>query len=309
MPAFNPIGSTVSIAWESTFGTASTTNRFAPTLSGTVDVNREKTINPFNRFGSNVPVDYTPILGVSNTISISGFLTNLYWLRALTGSAQTITGTGPYTHTWNYSTTSGTTVSATIDVNDRRFAGCVIENASISCSIDDVARFNISFRSLFNPTGITPSAPATTGQDVFTYVGTALSGIGFTATDIVRSITINFTPNTEQLKRIGSLFPSTAVRRIFNITVDMEVLFSNYPAITDMLSGSYTKYSTITDAIIEMTNSSGNKTLRLRLRDIVYNVISWNETPENLIIARLSGVVRSPASVLGEMITDTNTAF
>jgi hypothetical protein len=315
MPNFNPIANQIGMAWESTFGSASTTNKFQPSLSYNVSVTSRKTHNPLYKIGRLTEFHATPLLEVANEITIDGILTNPFFARAITGNTQTISGSSaPFTHTWaiNHNTTS--VVSATIDVHDRRFVGCLLRNCTISSAVNEPVRLSMTFESMFQTSSITPSTGTHPDDVVYVYHMGSLTN--FPSFNVINSFTININTNQQSIKRFGQINPATNFRGNLEVNVDFEVLFDNSSGIATVLDQAAINPPYFADGVnatLRFTYDS-NHEITLTLQRILLNDISYTIQPNNIITARISGRSLLPSNdyVAFPLFTaksTTNTAY
>jgi len=298
MPTFNPISNLIGMAWESTFGSASTTNKFQPSLSYNVSVTSRRAYNPLYKIGRLTEFHATPLLGVTNEVSIDGILTNPFIFRSVVGSAQTVSGaSSPYTHTWviNYNTTN--VASATIDVHDQRFVGCLLRNLSLSSAVNEPVRLSMSFESAFQAINLgSPSAGVHPDDVIYTYAMGSLTN--FPSFNVINSFTINMNVNQQSIKKFGQINPATNFRGNLEINVDFEVLFDNSSGITSVLNQTTVNppyFAAVTDATLKFTYDSAHE-ITITLRRLLLTDISFSIQPNNIIYARISGRALLPDS-------------
>jgi hypothetical protein len=298
MPTFNPISNLIGMAWESTFGNASTTNKFQPSLSYNVSVTSRKTHNPLYKIGRLTEFHATPLLEVVNEISIDGVLTNPFFARAITGSAQSVSGsTAPFTHTWVIDHNTTAVASATIDVHDKRFVGCLLKNCSISSAVNEVVRLSMSFESMFQSQDVaTPSAGVHPDDVVYTYVTGSLTN--FPAFNVINSFTVNINTNMQSIKRFGQLNPATNFRGALEINLDFEVLFDNSAGIINVLDQTIMNPSYFADGVNAtlLFNYDANHQITMTLQRILLTDVSYTIQPNNIIMARITGRALLPAT-------------
>jgi hypothetical protein len=315
MPNFNPILNKIGMAWETTFGTASTTNKFQPSLSYNVSVSARKVHNPLYQIGRLTENLATPLLDVSNEITIDGILTNPFIFRAITGTSQTISGAAaPYTHTWsiNYNTTS--VASATIDVDDYRYVGCLLRSFSLSSAVNETVRFSLTFESKFQNATITPSDGVHPDDVVYTYAMGSLTN--FPAFNVINSFTINCNVNTQSIKKFGQINPANNFRGNLELNLDFEVLFDNSSGITGVLNQTAVNPNYFADgvnAVLKFTYDS-NHEITVNLQRILLTDISYTIQPNNITYARISGRALLPSNnytshPLFVAKSSTNTAY
>jgi hypothetical protein len=298
MPNFNPILNKIGMAWESTFGSASTTNKFQPSLSYNVSVSARKTHNPLFKIGRLTENVATPLLDITNEITIDGVLTNPFVFRAITGTAQSVSGASPpYTHTWslNYNTTN--VASATIDIDDYRYVGCLLRNCSISSAVNDVVKLSMTFESKFqNATVGSPADGVHPDDVVYTYAMGSLTN--FPTFNIINSFTMNINANQQSIKKFGQINPANNFRGNLEINLDFEVLFDNSSAIAtvlDQLTTNPNYFADGTNAVLKFTYDS-NHEITVNLQRILLTDISYSIQPNNIIMARISGRALLPST-------------
>jgi len=298
MPTFNPILNLIGMAWESTFGTASTTNKFQPSLSYTVSVTSRKTHNPLYKIGRLTEFHATPLLEVVNEITFDGVLTNPFFIRAITGSAQTVSGaSAPFTHTWSISHNTTAVAPATIDIHDKRFVGCLLRNCSLSSAVNEPVRLSLSFESQFQSADIaSPSAGVHPDDVVYTYAMGSLTN--FPSFNVINSFTININTNIQPIKRFGQINPATNFRGNLEINVDFEVLFDNSAGILDVLDQTIINPSYFADGVnatLKFTYDS-NHEITMTLQRILLTEASYTIQPNNVIMARITGRALLPST-------------
>jgi hypothetical protein len=291
MPTFNPIANLIGMAWESTFGSASTTNKFQPSLSYNVSVTSRKVHNPLYKIGRLTEFHSTPLLDIVNEITIDGILTNPFFARSITGSAQSISGSSaPFTHTWSINHNTTSVVSATIDVHDKRFVGCLLRNCSLSSAVNEPVRLSLSFESQFQSSDIaTPSAGTHPDDVVYTYTMGSLTN--FPTFNVINSFTININTNQQSIKRFGQINPTTNFRGNLEINIDFEVLFDNSSGVINVLDQTLINPQYVADGVnatLRFTHST-NYEITMTLQRILLTDISYTIQPNNIIMARISG--------------------
>jgi hypothetical protein len=291
MPNFNPITNLIGMAWESTFGNASTTNKFQPSLSYNVSVSARKTYNSLYKIGRLTEFHATPLLEVANEITIDGILTNPFFARSITGSAQSVSGaSAPFTHTWSINHNTTAVASATIDVHDKRFVGCLLRNCSLSSAVNEPVRLSLSFESQFQAQDIaSPTAGVHPDDVVYTYAMGSITN--FPTFNVINSFTININTNLQPIKRFGQINPVNNFRGILEINIDFEVLFDNSAGIINVLDQTLVNPSYSADGVnatLRFTYDS-NHEITMTLQRILLTEVSYSIQPNNIIYARITG--------------------
>jgi hypothetical protein len=298
MPTFNPIANLIGMAWESTFGSASTTNKFQPSLSYNVSVTSRKTHNPLYKIGRLTEFHATPLLETVNEITIDGILTNPFFARAIVGTAQSVSGsTAPFTHTWSINFNTTAVQSATIDVHDKRFVGCLLRNCSMSSAVNEPVRLSLSFESQFQAADIaTPTAGVHPDDVVYTYAMGSLTN--FPSFNVINSFTININTNMQPIKKFGQLNPVTSFRGNLEINVDFEVLFDNSSGILNVLDQTIVNPSYFADGVNATLRFTfdANHEITMNLQRILLTEVSYTIQPNNIIMARITGRALLPSS-------------
>ena len=298
MPNFNPISNRIGMAWESTFGSASTTNRFQPSLSYNISVSARKTHNPLYKIGRLTEFHATPLLDLSNEITIDGILTNPFFFRSITGTAQSVSGSSPpYTHTWSINHNTTNVVSATIDVDDYRYVGCLLRNFSLSSAVNETVRLSLTFESKFqNATIASPSDGVHPDDVVYTYTMGSLTN--FPSFNVINSFTLNGNVNLQSIKKFGQINPTNNFRGALELNMDFEVLFDNSSGVTHVLDQSIINPSYFADganAVLRFTYDT-NHEITVNLQRILLTDISYSIQPNNIIMARISGRALLPST-------------
>jgi hypothetical protein len=286
------------MAWESTFGSASTTNKFQPSLSYNLSVSARKVHNPLYKIGRLTEFHATPLLDIVNEITIDGILTNPFIFRAITGNAQSITGTtAPFTHTWSINHNTTSVQSATIDVNDYRYVGCLLRNFTLTSAVNEAVRFSMTFESKFqNATIASPTEGVHPDDVVYTYTMGSLTN--FPSFNVINSFTINGTTNQQSIKKFGQINPATNFRGTLELNMDFEVLCDNSSGIVnvlDQLAINPSYFADGTNATLRFTYDT-NHEITITLQRILLTDISYTIQPNNIIYARISGRALLPST-------------
>jgi len=284
--SYSSPASGIRYGFETTYGTSATSFIF-PCYSAEISITKNKRVDEITRVGSLAIDDISPILMWDHSGTITGWLSNPWFLRCLYNTP-TPSGSGPYTY--SYTTLRNTAQSITIDSHYGRLTGCVLTGFTVSARHGERCSISLPFISGHAPasTTIAGSVPDANVDYPFVFYHGSVSGT-YTYGSI-REFTLTVDNTAEIIRRIGQLNPVDAVYTKHTVTADFTVLFSSPTLLNEFINDTRGTGSSV---ITMQLDNGGTGTAQRRISFQVYGpytIQSWsyNNAPNALIEARFA---------------------
>lgn len=172
------------------------------------------------------------------SFTVSGVLSNAYWLLGVLGANADGGTVGAYTHTYteadilpSFTTTTSFELGTTDFASD--LIGCVINTCTISAAINEALKFSLDCTYRYENLGTTKLADLADVEPVFTFAHGSIEMPDGTTIAAVQSFELTIVNNAETVYGVGSRFMTAVVakNREYNFTVT--AAFNDY---TDLLT-------------------------------------------------------------------------
>lgn len=172
------------------------------------------------------------------SFTMSGILTNAYWLLGVLGANQDGGIAGAYTHTYteanilpSFTTTTSFELGTTDFASD--LIGCVINTCTISAAINEALKFSLEGNYRYENLGTTKLDNLADVEPVFTFAHGSIEMPDGTDIAAVQSFELTIVNNTEPVYGIGSRFITRIVAKNREYNFTMTAAFNDY---TDLLT-------------------------------------------------------------------------
>lgn len=159
------------------------------------------------------------------TMTISGVLSNAYWLLGVLGANSDGGSSGAYTHTY---TEADILPSFTTDLGfelgttdfESEVIGCVINSCTITAAVNEPVRFSLECSFRYENLGTTKSSDIPCVEPVFTFAHGSIEMPDATDLAALQTFELTIVNNAEPLYGVGSRFMTAVVakNREYNFT-------------------------------------------------------------------------------------------
>lgn len=172
------------------------------------------------------------------SFTISGVLSNAYWLLGVLGANADGGTVGAYTHTYteaNILPSFTTTVSFELGTTDfaSDLIGCVINTCTISAAVNEALKFSLEGTYRYENLGTTKLANLADVEPVFTFAHGSIEMPDGTDIAAVQSFELTIVNNAEPVFGVGSRFMTGVVAKNREYNFTMTAAFNDY---TDLLT-------------------------------------------------------------------------
>lgn len=183
--------------------------------------------------------------------TITGMLSNAYWLLGVLGANADAGTSGAYTHTYTETDilpSFTTTVSFELGTTDfaSDLIGCVINSCTISAAINEALKFSLEGTYRYENLGTTKLANLADIEPIFTFAHGSIEMPDGTDLAALQSFELTFVNNAEGVFGIGSRFMTGVVAKNREYNFTCTAAFNDY---TDLLT-----------YFMDGTNSASNPT-------------------------------------------------
>ncbi len=172
------------------------------------------------------------------TMTISGVLSNAYWLLGVLGANSDGGTTGAYTHTYSeadilpsFTTDLGFEIGTT-DF-ESSVIGCVINTCTISAAVNEAIKFSLECSFRYENLGTTKSSDIPDVEPVFTFAHGSIEMPDGTDLAALQSFELTINNNAEPVYGIGSRFMTAVVAKNREYNFTLTAAFNDY---TDLLT-------------------------------------------------------------------------
>ena len=195
--------------------------------------------------------------------TVSGALSNAYWLLGVLGTNNDAGTTGAYTHTYteadilpSFSTTVSFELGTTDFASD--LIGCVINTCTISAAVNEALKFSLEGSYRYENLGTTKTADIPCVEPIFTFAHGSIEMPDGTTIAAVQSFELTINNNAEPLYGVGSRFMTGVVAKNREYNFTMTAAFNDH---TDLL----TYFMDGTNSSIAPSAGSGTEIATLEL--------------------------------------------
>ncbi len=172
------------------------------------------------------------------SLTISGVLSNAYWLLGVLGVNNDAGDPGAYTHTYteadilpSFTTTTSFEQGTTDFTTD--LIGCVINTCTISAAVNEALKFSLDCTYRYENITNSQEADLADVEPVFTFAHGSIELPDSTILAAVQSFELTIVNNAEPIYGIGSRFMTAVVAKNREYNFSMTAAFDNY---TDLLT-------------------------------------------------------------------------
>lgn len=170
------------------------------------------------------------------TMTISGALSNAYWLLGVLGANTDGGGVGAYTHTYSeadilpsFTTDLGFELGTTDFESE--VIGCVINSCTISAAINEALRFSLECLFRYENLGTTKSSDIPDVEPVFTFAHGSIEMPDGTAIAAIQSFELVIVNNAEGIYGVGSRFMTAVVAKNREYNFSCTAAFKDYTSL------------------------------------------------------------------------------
>lgn len=244
------------------------------------------------------------------TMTISGMLSNAYWMLGVLGTNIDGGAVGAYTHTY---TEADILPSFTTDLGfelgttdfESSVIGCVINSCTISAAVNEALKFSLDCTFRYENLGTTKSSDIPCVEPVFTFAHGSIEMPDATDIAAVQSFELTIVNNAEPVYGIGSRFMSKVVakNREYNFTIT--AAFNDYTSLLTYFmdgtnsasvphAGSGTEIATLE---LTFTNDAGD-ILDINLTGVHLNEETLPQSANEVVKEDVTGWARACTNVV-----------
>ncbi len=170
------------------------------------------------------------------TLTISGILSNPYWLLGVLGVNNDAGDPGAYTHTYTEANILPSfTVELGIELGDTDFdsevVGCVINTCTISAAVNEPVRFSLECSFRYENLGVTKLSDIADVEPVFTFAHGSIEMPDETTIAAVQTFELVINNNAEPVYGVGSRFMTGVVAKNREYNFSMTAAFNDHTAL------------------------------------------------------------------------------
>ncbi len=172
------------------------------------------------------------------TLTISGVLSNPYWLLGVLGVNNDAGTSGAYTHTYteadilpSFTTKLGFELGTTDFQSE--VIGCVVNSCTISAAVNEPVRFSLECSFRYENLGTAKSADIVDVEPIFTFAHGSIEMPDGTSIAAVQTFELVINNNAEPVYGVGSRFMTGVVAKNREYNFSMTAAFNDY---TDLLT-------------------------------------------------------------------------
>jgi len=243
-------------------------------------------------------------------LTVSGVLSNAYWLLGVLGANEDGGTVGAYTHTYTEADIlpSFTTITS-FELGTTDFAsdliGCVINSCTISAAVNEALKFSLEGVYRYESLGETKTSDNADVEPVFTFAHGSIEMPDGTTIAAVQSFELTIVENAEAIYGIGSRFMTGVVAKNREYNFSMTAAFNDYTdLLTYFMNGTSTATAPTTGSGTEIatleltfTNDDGD-ILDINLTGIHLNEETLPQTPNEIIKEDVTGWARACTNVI-----------
>ncbi len=180
------------------------------------------------------------------TFTVSGVLSNAYWLLGVLGVNNDSGDTGAYTHTYTEADILPSfTMTTSFELGDTDFAtdliGCVINQCTISAAVNEALKFSLEGTYRYENLGETKLVDNPDIEPIFTFAHGSIEMPNGTSIAAVQSFELTISQNAEPVYGVGSRFMTGVVAKNREYNFSMTAAFNDYTTLlTYFMNGTNT---------------------------------------------------------------------
>jgi len=243
------------------------------------------------------------------TLTISGVLSNAYWLLGVLGANEDGGTQGAYTHTYteadilpSFTTTTSFELGTTDFTSD--LIGCVINTCTISAAVNEALRFSLDCMYRYENLGTTKIENSVDVEPIFTFAHGSVELPDSTVLAAVQSFELTITNNAEMVYGIGSRFGTAVVAKNREYNFTMNMAFNDYTNLltyfmngTNSASAPSEGSNTETTLTLTFTNDDGD-ILDIALTGVVLNEETLPQNVSEVVKEDVTGWARACTSIV-----------
>jgi len=174
----------------------------------------------------------------SGTVTVSGVLSNAYWLLGVLGANADGGTTGAYTHTYTeLNTLPSFTIKTSFELGTTDAAstllGCRINTCTISAAVNEPVRFSLECPYRYESLGTTKVSDLADVEPVFTFAHGSIEMPDGTSIAAVQNFELTINNGLDILHGVGSRFATGIIAKNREYNFSMTAAFSDH---TDLLT-------------------------------------------------------------------------
>lgn len=241
------------------------------------------------------------------SLSVSGIMSNAYWLLGVLGAVADGGTAGAYTHTYTEEDVQPTiTVKRTMDfgttTGTEEFIGGVINTCSITAAVNDSVRFSleIPYRYETDPDEVTEISEVVDTHGVFVFSGATLEAPDGSELAGIESFELSINNTTDLEYGLGSRYAEavTSKNREYNINYTMKI--KDYSELKKFIAT--TEIATLT---MNFENQAGD-TLVISFAEFHLNEDNLPTSPTEIVKEECSGWAHSCTGAIYTNSTETS---
>ncbi|MFZ5985506.1 MAG: phage tail tube protein [Bacillota bacterium] len=244
-----------SYGYETTFGVKSTDSVYKPFGHGfkISTLSKKNNVSPLYTLGG-IEATTLPAMHYEGSVSVEFTPGNAYWLHALTGNTETVSGTGPYIHKYIDTVASkpiapkvspitienAMNVSTTATDVRTFLKGCSIKSSTVSAAVGEMAKVTMEMDYANEEKDSTYGTPVfDTYSEPFSYQHGKIKIPAATELIDVQSFELTINRNTEMVRGLGSRFATHAPVKNVEYDFRATVMFENAGLLEKFYGGTY----------------------------------------------------------------------
>ncbi len=244
------------------------------------------------------------------SLTVTGVLSNAYWLLGVLGVNNDTGESGAWIHTYTEADILPSfTTTTSFELGDIDFAtdliGCVINSCTISAAVNEALKFSLECTYRYENLGETKLNNLADTEPVFTFAHGSIEMPDGTKIAAVQSFELTINNNAEPVYGVGSRFMTGVVAKNREYNFSMTAAFNDY---TDLLTyfmggtnsasapaaGNSTNIATLE---LTFTNDDGD-ILDINLADVSINEETLPQSPTEVVKEDVTGWARSCTNVI-----------
>ena len=243
-------------------------------------------------------------------LSVSGSLSNAYWLLGVLGANADAGTAGAYTHTYTETdTVPSFTTKTSFELGTTDFLsaliGCKVESCGITAAVNEAVKFSLDCSYRYENLSTTKISDNVEVEPVFTFAHGSIEMPGGTTIAAVQNFELTIVNSNESVWEVGSRFKTANVAKQREYNFSMTAIFNDH---TDLLTyfmngtnsasapdaGSGTEIATLE---LTFTNDDGD-ILDINLTGIHLNEEGLNQNVNELVKENVSGWARACTNIV-----------
>ncbi len=243
-------------------------------------------------------------------ISVTGMVSNPYWLLAVMGANSDGGTTGAYTHTYTEANILPSfSTKATMELGTTDFStsmvGCVANSLTITAAVNEALKFTLDATYRYETLGTTFATDIVDVEPIFTFAHGSIEMPDGTTIAAVQSFELNIVNTAEPVYGVGSRFMTGVVAKNREYNLSMTAAFNDYTDLltyfmngtnsaTNPTTGSGTEIATLE---LTFTNDDGD-ILDINLTGVHLNEETLPQSPTEVVKEDVSGWARACTNII-----------